>query len=90
MNWRRPLLSVEILVVVATAYLLVVANGPFWRAAMAGRDLGSLRDWGFAAALAALVGALYFIALGLVAARRTVRPLLALVVIVGVVAAYYM
>lgn len=90
MNWRRPLISVETLVAAATLYLLAVANGPFWRAAMAGRDPGSLRDAGFALALAALVGALHFVALGLLSTRRTVRPLLALVVIGGVAAAYYM
>ncbi len=90
MNWRRPLISVETLVAVATLYLLAVVNGPFWRAAMAGRDLASLRDAGFALALGALVGTLHFVALGLLSTRRTVRPLLALVVVVGVVAAYYM
>lgn len=90
MNWRRPLISVEALVLLVTVYLLGTANRPFWRAAMVGRDPDSLRDWGFAAALAVLVGAVYFIALALVATRRTVRPLLGLVVVVGSLAAYYM
>ncbi len=90
MNWRRPLLSTETLIVIVAVYLLAAANQPFWHAAWAGRDPGSLRDWGFAAALALLVGALYFIVLGLLATRWTVRPLLTLVVIVGSLAAYYM
>lgn len=90
MNWRRPLLSLEVLIVLATAYVLAVANGPFWRAVIAGRDLASVRDLGFVAALATLVGALYFVVLGLLATRWTVRPLLALWVVVGVQAAYYM
>ena len=90
MNWRRPLLSLEVLIVVATAYVLAVANGPFWRAVIAGRDPASVRDLGFVAALAAWVAALYFVVLGLLATRWTVRPLLALWVLVGVQAAYYM
>ncbi len=90
MRIRRPLLSVEALVALVAVYLLVTANGPFWRGAMVGRDMGSPGDWGFAAALAVLVGALHFVVLGLLATRLTVRPLLALVLVVASVAAFYM
>ncbi len=90
MNWRRPHLSLEVLIILATVYVLAVANGPFWRAVIADRDLTSVRDLGFMAALAVLIGALYFVALGLLATRWTVRPLLALWVVIGVQAAYYM
>ena len=72
------------------AYLLLFANGPFWRAALLGRDPASPATWGYAAALAALVGGLHFVALGLLSPRAVLRPILAVVVVTSIVASYYM
>ncbi|MFD0668440.1 phosphoethanolamine transferase [Ramlibacter sp. MAHUQ-53] len=87
---RRPLLSVETLILLSVAWLLATANGPFWRAALAGRDLAAPATWGFAAALAGLLGGLSFAALALVSARWSVRPLLAALLVASAGAAWYM
>ena len=86
----RPRLSVETLIALVVVYLLATANGPFWRAALEGRTPGDWRTWAFGAALAALMGGLYFIVLGLLSNRWTVRPLLALLLLVAASSSYYM
>ncbi len=87
---KRPRLSSESLIAIVVVFLLATANGPFWRAALAGRPFDHWSTWGFAAALAALIGGGYFFALGLVSHRWTVRPLLALLLVAAASANYYM
>lgn len=90
MQPRRPTLTVETLLLLAALYLLLACNGPFWRAALAGRDWAQPATWGFAAALLGMFTAVYFIVLGLVANRYTVRPLLATAFVAAAAASYYM
>ncbi len=85
----RPRLSTESLIVLASAWMLATANAPFWRAALADRDLSAPATWAFAAALAALVGGLYVAGIGLLAHRRVLRPLLALLVVTAAGSAWF-
>ncbi|WBY01648.1 phosphoethanolamine--lipid A transferase [Ramlibacter tataouinensis] len=90
MRWRtRPALHTETLVLLAALYLLAACNGPFWRAALAGRELSSPATWGFALALFGALAALYVGLACLVATRRTVRPLLAALLLLGATLSFY-
>lgn len=89
MQFKRPEVSSESLIALATAWMLATANAPFWRAALAGRDLSAPGTWGFAAALATLVGGLYFVFIAALAHRRILRPLLALLLVTAAGCAWY-
>lgn len=90
MRLHRPTLQVETLVLLAALYLMLACNGPFWRAALAGRDWGQPSTWGFAAALLGLFGAGYVALTTLVVNRHTVRPVLAVLLVTAAAASYYM
>jgi lipid A ethanolaminephosphotransferase len=89
MRLRRPELATETLVLLAALYLLAACNLPFWRAALAGRDLAAPGTWALAAAMFVAFGALYVAAAGLLATRHTVRPLLAALILVAAGISYY-
>lgn len=89
MSLRRPVLSVESLLALAIAYILVAFNGPFWRAALVDRALSQPSTWVFAAAMGAFIGALYFVVLAPLSLRWTVRPLLSLALVAGAGASYF-
>jgi len=89
MQFKRPEVSTETLIALATAWMLATANAPFWRIALAGRDPAAPGTWGFAAAVSALVGGLYFVCIGALAHRRILRPLLALLLVTSAGCAWY-
>jgi len=87
---RRPELSVETIVLLGSVYLASVANLTFWRAALAGRALADPATLRYVAATFVLFVAVHFFVLGLIATRHSVRPLLALLIVVCAIAGYYM
>jgi lipid A ethanolaminephosphotransferase len=90
LRMKRPELAVETILVLGAAYLASAANWTFWRAAFAGRELLEGTSLRFAAATFVLLAALHYTALGLVATRRTVRPLLSLLVFTSALATHFM
>jgi lipid A ethanolaminephosphotransferase len=89
-RWVRPAVHVETLILFCAAYLMLVGNGPFWRAALAGRGWNEAGTWGFSAAVFIALTAFYVAVAALFSNRYTVRPLLAAVLLVTAAAAYYM
>jgi lipid A ethanolaminephosphotransferase len=87
---QRPLVQVETLVLICAAFLLFTGNGPFWRAALAGRDMGQASTWVFAAAVFSGFAAIYFFFASLLATRWTVKPLLTILVVTTAFASWYM
>lgn len=87
---QRPLLQVETLVLICAAFLLLTGNGPFWRAALAGRDMGQASTWVFAAAVFSGFAAIYFFFASWLATRWTVKPLLTILVVTTAFASWYM
>lgn len=85
----RPALHVETLVLAVAAFLVLCANGPFWRAALAGRSMGEAAGWGFMLAVAVAFTAFYFAVGATVAGRRTVKPLLTILLLLSAAADYY-
>jgi lipid A ethanolaminephosphotransferase len=86
----RPAVHLETLVLLCAAYVMLAGNGPFWRAALAGRGWDQAATWGFSAAIFVSLTALYIAVTALVSNRYTVRPLLALILVVTASASYYM
>ena len=88
--WARPAMHVETLVLLAAVFLMMAGNGPFWRAALAGRSWGEAATWVFAGAVFTAFTAFYLAAGSAVAGRHTVKPLLTVLLLVSAAAAYYM
>ena len=86
----RPAVQLETLVLLCAAYVMLAGNGPFWRAALAGRSWDQPGTWGFSAALFISLTAFYIAVAAVVSNRYTVRPLLAVVLLVTAAASYYM
>ena len=87
---RRPAVHTETLLVCAAIFMLAAGNRPFWRAALANRAWSEPATWLFAGAIFLALACFYFTVPALVATRRTVRPLLALLFVSTAVASYYM
>ena len=86
----RPAVHTETLVLACAAYVMLAGNGPFWRAALAGRSWDQADTWGFSAALFISLTAFYTAVAAPLSSRFTVRPLLALILLVTAAASYYM
>lgn len=88
MAWlrRRPVLSVDALVVLASLYFTVFCNGAFWRNAIVAPSL----QWKLALALFVVVTALHTLLLGLFTHRRFAKPLLSLLILAVAAAAHFM
>lgn len=84
------MLQVETLVLLGACFLLLAGNGPFWRAALAGRDWSLTASWGFSAAVFCAFTAIYFVFTSLLATRLTVKPLLTVLVLGTAFASWYM
>ena len=87
---QRPAVSVEVLVLLASAGWAVSANLPFLRAALQGRDAADAAAWGFGAALLLMLLALHTLLLALLCNRWTVKPVLALLAVAAAAAMFYM
>ena len=88
-RWR-PMLRVEMVLLIVLSWLIAVMNGPWWRAAMAGRDWSELSTWVFLGCVAVALVALHFVLIAPFAGRRIVRPLLSLLIVISAAAAYFM
>ena len=90
-SWaRRPRIQVETLVLLGCCFLLLAGNGPFWRAALAGRPIDQLSSWGFAAATFGIFAATYFFFVSMLATRLTIKPLLTVLILCTAFASWYM
>jgi lipid A ethanolaminephosphotransferase len=86
----RPTLRVETLVALAALYMMALGNASWWSAVSAGRAAADPGTWLFLGACFVLLAAAHFVVMAVAATRWTVKPLLALLVVVTAVASYYM
>jgi lipid A ethanolaminephosphotransferase len=86
----RPAVHTETLLAWAAIFIMLAGNGPFWRAALASRPWAEPGTWLFAGAVFVALCAFYFAVVALFSNRHTVRPLLALLLLVSAGASYYM
>jgi lipid A ethanolaminephosphotransferase len=81
--------SANQLILATSAFWMLALNRPFFRAALRTQAGDGATPWALVAALAAALLALHVLLLGLVATRRSLKPLLALLTVVGVLAMHY-
>ena len=87
LTWALP---TEAVVLMASLFFALVSNQPFWSAAMAGRRLDDPGSWLFGACAFLLLLVIHFVVLSLVSTRRTVRPLLTVLLLGTAAASYFM
>lgn len=83
---RRPVIATETLLIAVSVYFTLFSNGAFWRNVI----VAPVVQWRLALALFVIITTLHALLLGLVAHRRYVRPLLAVLILVTAFATYYM
>ena len=77
------------LALLASLYFALVSSQPFWAEALEGRSWLQSSTWQFGATVLTALVSLNLAVLGLVVSRRTAKPLLALLVVVGAVGSFY-
>ncbi|MGB4468946.1 MAG: phosphoethanolamine--lipid A transferase [Azovibrio sp.] len=82
--------SQETLLLIASLWFTLAGNGVFWQAALHGRDPASLATWRFLAGTGLLITALHFGLAALPAFRRSIKPLLVLLLALAASAGFYM
>lgn len=85
----RPELSIELTILAASVFLVAFSNVPFWHDALAGQSFAQAHTWRFAVSTFVVLVALHFILIGLFATRRTLRPLLAILIPLSLAAEHY-
>jgi lipid A ethanolaminephosphotransferase len=83
---RRPQLTSEALVLLASLYFAIFSNARFWGAAI----VEPTRQWPMAIALFLLLVALHVLLLGLLINRWTAKPLLGVILLVTAAASHFM
>jgi lipid A ethanolaminephosphotransferase len=86
----RPSITTEQLILVASLFWALALNRPFFSAALRSQAPDALSNAVFAAGLALMLVALQALLLGLVGMRHTIKPLLAVLTLVGALAMHYM
>jgi len=86
----RPTLSSDALVLLASLFFALSANGPFWRGVLDGRVLADASTWRFAAGVAVMLLAVHVLIVAPFAHRWVVKPLLALLLLVTAFASFFM
>ena len=82
--------SVEGLVIAVVTLMVVLANLPFWQSALADRSFGDLTTWRFILSTAVFIGCLHALPALVLSTNSTVRPVLAVSVLVALIAQYVM
>jgi lipid A ethanolaminephosphotransferase len=82
-------LSSEALIVLASAFWTLALNRPFFVQSLRTQSSSTLAQLGLVCALALLLLSLHALLLGLVTTRRTVKPVLALLTLVGALTMHY-
>lgn len=86
----RPAAAPETVLLACSLYWALLANHPFFAAAMADRHWSAAGDLVFAACLFVALVALHFLIVGLVTPRRLLKPVLALVIVATAFATHFM
>ena len=86
----RPSFSTEQLILIGSVFWALALNRPFFAAALRAQAPDALSNAGFVVGLALMLVALQALLLGLVGTRHTIKPLLALLTLVGALAMHYM
>jgi len=86
----RPSVTSEQLILIGSVFWALALNRPFFAAALRAQAPDALSNAAFVGGLAVMLVALQALLLGLVGTRHTIKPLLALLTLVGAFAMHYM
>jgi lipid A ethanolaminephosphotransferase len=86
----HPALHTETLLACVAAFIVLTGNGPFWSGALAGRAWGEPATWVFAGAVFVSLSSLYFALAAIFSTRFTVKPLVAVLLVLTAAASYFM
>jgi lipid A ethanolaminephosphotransferase len=86
----RPSISTERLILVVSVFWALALNRPFFSAALRAQAPDALANAAFVAGLALMLVAVQALLLGLVSTRHTIKPLVAVLTLVGALAMHYM
>ena len=86
---RYPVTPNQLIIAVAAFWVLAL-NRPFFLAALHTQERGGATLWSFIATLALAMLALHVLLLGLIGTRRSLKPVLAVLTVIGVLAMHYM
>jgi lipid A ethanolaminephosphotransferase len=93
-RWYLPAFMIpatsEQLLWAASLFWALAANRLFLGAALKSRDLSQAASWGFGLALVVMLTALHYLLLAPLAHRRSIKPLLALLLVVTAASTYFM
>ncbi len=89
-NRFRPMLRIELLVLLVVAWVIATANFTWWAAVGHGRSWSQPSNWIFLTCCFAALVSLHFALLAPLASRWVVRPLLSAIVVASAAAAWYM
>jgi lipid A ethanolaminephosphotransferase len=82
--------GVESVLLVASAFFALAANGPFFSAAMQGHERTAPATWAFAIAVLVLLMSAHFVLMALVCNRWTLKPVLTVLIIATAFGTYFM
>lgn len=86
---HRPRLLSEHLTLIVTLSFTLFYNQPFWHGALADHHLDSPNTWALVAGYATVLTSLQYVVFLFFVSRRTVKPLLALLIIVAASVSYF-
>jgi lipid A ethanolaminephosphotransferase len=82
--------GVESVLLAASAFFALAANGPFFAAALQGHERTAPATWGFAIAVLVLLISAHFVLMALVCNRWTAKPVLSVLIVMTAFATYFM
>jgi lipid A ethanolaminephosphotransferase len=82
--------SAESVLLATSVFWALVANRPFFSAALTDREVSDPATWGFGSALALTLVALHFLLLALLANRWTLKPIVSVLLVGTAFAVHYM
>ena len=86
----RPSITTERLILIASVFWALALNRPFFSAALRAQAPDALSNAAFAVGLVLMLVALQALLLGLIGTRHTIKPLVAVLTLVGALAMHYM
>jgi lipid A ethanolaminephosphotransferase len=86
----RPSITTEQLILVASVFWALALNRPFFSAALRAQAPDALSNAAFVGSLALMLVALQALLLGLIGTRHTIKPVLAVLTLIGALAMHYM
>ncbi len=88
--FERFNLHTETLLLLTAAFIVALANLPFWDTLLANDTVTDWHSWRYGIGIFTALTAFHFVFLGVLAPRPALRPVLSAVVVISILTSYYM